>query len=217
MDLQQVVKHYPRLYHMAEADSWSSIRTHGLLSSNEVVRRAGLTGDAADQLRRSHRHAKVPVVVPSIGTVVLRDQIPMEPARIRKALPADTTPSDWYEIINERVFFWVANERLLRLLKARQYRHLEHDVLTLDTASLLEQHAADVRLCHMNSGNTFPNPHKRDRGLFKGIEEYPVNTLGNPKKPVVELTVLRGVPDIARFVVEVRRMRGETVIRQIPL
>jgi hypothetical protein len=36
-----------------------------------------------------------------------------------------------------RVFFWVKEERLRRLLTAAEYVDFEHDVLTVDTASLL--------------------------------------------------------------------------------
>ncbi|MBQ0946302.1 hypothetical protein KAK07_23385 [Ideonella sp. 4Y16] len=201
---------------MAEAGSWPSIREHGLLSSNEVTRLSGATDPAATHLRRGHRAQKVPVDVPGIGTIVLRDQIPMEPARIQRALPEGVSAADWYELINERVFFWTAEERLHRLLNGRQYGHLEHDVLTLNTASLVAAHGDRIRLCHMNSGNTFPAMTRRGPEIFKELAAYEMNTRGHPRKPVVELTVLQGVPDIAAHVVDVRRMRGEVVLRQIP-
>jgi hypothetical protein len=47
------------------------------------------------------------------------------------------TPQQWYKLINSRVFFWVKEERLHRLLTAAEYVDFEHDVLTVDTASLL--------------------------------------------------------------------------------
>jgi hypothetical protein len=215
MTLEQLAELYPHIYHMAEADSWPSIRQHGLLSSNEIARRSGAQGHEVHRLRRGHRATKVSVDVPGMGSVVLRDQIPMEPARIQRALPEGVSAADWYELINERVFFWVAEERLHRLLNGRQYGHLEHDVLTVSTASLLAAHADNVRLCHMNSGNTFPAMTKRGPDIFKPIAAYAMNTRGRPKKPVVELTVLGGVPDIARHVVQVRRMKGQVALGQL--
>lgn len=217
MTPEKLIELYPQIYHMAERDSWPSIREHGLMSSNEVVRRSGTTGQAAINLRRKHRAAKLSVQVPSIGTVVLRDQIPMPPKRISDALPQGVSASDWYEVINQRVFFWAEEERLHRLLNARQYRHLEHDVLTVNTASLLGAHAERMRLCHMNSGNTFPVAFDRNADIFKRIEDYNVNTKGNPVKRVVEVTILDGVPDIAQHVLQVRRMKGSDVISELQL
>jgi hypothetical protein len=202
---------------MAEVGSWPSIRRHGLLSTNEVVQRAALTGQAATQLRRGHRAEKVAVEVPGLGTIVLRDQKPMEQKRLEMALVDGTSPADWYELINDRVFFWVQESRLLRLLGAREYRALEHDVLTVNTEALLATHAPGVWLCHMNSGNTFPIPHHRGLQTFQRIKAYATKSNGAPVKEVVELTVQGHVEDIAKYVTEVRRMRGAEVISHLSL
>lgn len=215
MSPEQLIDLYPHIYHMAEADSWPSIREHGLLSSLEVARRSGVQGQAAINLRRTHRAEKLSVNVPGIGNVVLRDQIPMAPERIERALPEGISAGDWYELINERVFFWAEEERLHRLLNGRQYKHLEHDVLTIDTASLLRIHADNIRLCHMNSGNTYPAMVKRSPDIFKRIGDYEINRRGNPKKPVVEVTVLGGVPDIALHVRNIRRMKGSSILSEV--
>lgn len=142
--------------------------------------------------------------------IVLRDQRPMPPGRLRHALPPELTPERWYELINSKVFFWVSSERLGRLL--RSYGTVQHDVLRVDTASLLANHADRTWLCHMNSGNTWPIPHRRDAEIFKRIPDYPVNNAGNPAKEVVELVIDYAVPDIANHVVDVRRMRADEVL-----
>lgn len=217
MTPNQLITAYPRVFHMAEVGSWPSIKQHGLLSSNEVVRRSGAVGDAAAALRRGHRAGKVTVAVPVVGDVILRDQIPMHPARITRALPPSISAADWYELINERVFFWAEEHRLRRLLNGREYGHLEHDVLTLDTASLIQAHHDRIRVCHMNSGNTFPAMTKRDPDIFKPIAAYEVTRTGQPRKPVVEVTVLDGVPDIGRHVISAKRMRGDQVLGTLDL
>jgi hypothetical protein len=189
MEIAKLIERYPRLFHMAEAGSWPSIRRHGLLSTSEVVRRSALSRVAKTELCREHRREKIQVDVPGVGVILLRDQKPMEEDRLRQALTDGTTPGEWYELINERVFFWAREERLLGLLTARHYRNLEHDVLTIDTASLMAAHQPRVRLCHMNSGNTFPIPHHRGRNAFVPIEGYPARRSGIPVKEVVEVTV----------------------------
>lgn len=131
----------------------------------------------------------------------------MPPNRLVQALPDGLTTEWWYQFINSKVFFWVSPERLGRLL--RSYGASEHDVLRVDTASLLNVHFARTWLCHMNSGNTLPIPHYRDETIFKRIPDYPVNGAGTPLKEVVELVVDYSVPDIANHVVDVTRVKGD--------
>jgi hypothetical protein len=214
---EDLIRRYPTIYHMAEADSWPSIRRHGLLSANEVMRRADLAGSQRRILSSEHRPEKVALCVAGIGTVVLRDQKPMSERRLRPALLDGMTPQQWYKLVNSRVFFWVKEQRLHGLLTAAEYVDSEHDVLTVDTASLLSVHVKRVRLCHMNSGNTLPFPQARGRHTFKTITDYPATSTGKPLKEVVELTVEGDIDDIARHVVQVRRMKGTSVIARLPL
>ncbi|WP_425491104.1 DUF7002 family protein [Luteimonas fraxinea] len=83
----------------------------------------------------------------------------------------------------------------MRLLNS--YGKDPHDVLEVDTASLLGVHANSVSLCRMNSGNTLPYPHPRTRDDFRSIADYEINANGAPKKPIVELVVDYHVPDIS--------------------
>ncbi len=140
----------------------------------------------------------------------------METSRLATGLINGVTPKQWYETINNKVFFWVQEERLLGLLNARPYRALEHDVLVIDTASFVAAHEREIWLCHMNSGNTFPVPHKRDLSAFQRIEQYPTKANGSPAKEVVELVVDYQVRDIAQHVIEIRRMKGREVLGFVP-
>lgn len=212
MDVEKLIEIYPRLYHMAEAGSWPSIAHRGLMSASAVLDHFGVGGKDRLRYEGVQRREKMMVLPGQPGQIVLRDQKPMPPERLRRALTDGTTPAEWYQLINEKVFFWAEEHRLLGLLGARDYRHLEHDVLTIDSAPFIRAHAAQIWLCHMNSGNTWPIPHARGTDVFKRILDYPTNSRGNPTKPVVELVVDHCVPDITRFVIEVRRMRGSEVL-----
>lgn len=217
MNVETLVACYPRLYHMAERDSWPSIKVHGLLSTRAVLDRAGVTGDERRSLEVEHRPAKIAVGEPG-AQIVLRDQKPMFPDRLLEALNDGTTPSQWYEFLNARVFMWAEEQRLFGLLNAREYRTLEHDVLTIDTARLMARYADRTMLCRMNSGNTFPMPHKRGMEAFKRIADYPVKPrAGTPDPAVVEVVVEYSIPDIADYVVAVRRIQGRAVIGPLPL
>lgn len=141
----------------------------------------------------------------------------MEPSRLEKALRGGVTPEEWYKFLNDKVFMWAQEHRLFGLLGARAYRKLEHDVLTIKTAALMEKHADRVWLCPMNSGNTFPMPHIRGLDTFQRIAGYPTKRNGLPAKEVVEVVVDYNIPDIAEFVVEVRRIKGKEVLGTLPL
>ncbi|MFO1875509.1 hypothetical protein QOU05_23605 [Pseudomonas aeruginosa] len=212
MDVDMLIELYPRVYHMAERGAWDSIRTRGLMSATAVLDHLSVEGDDRVSFESEHRSEKMNVRPGDPSDIVLRDQKPMPEGRLLQALTDGTTPRQWYELINNKVFFWAEEARLHRLLGARDYRRLEHDVLTLDSARFIPTYAESIWLCHMNSGNTWPIPHRRGIDVFRRVPDYPVKRSGKPVKNVVELVVDYSVPDIADFVLEVRRMRGSDVL-----
>ncbi|MBL0797841.1 DUF7002 family protein [Pseudomonas sp. B7] len=212
MDLDKLIELYPRVYHMAERGAWESIRAHGLMSATAVLDHLAIEGGDRVRFESEHRNQKMDVRAGHPSNIVLRDQKPMPEGRLIQALTDGTTPRQWYELINNKVFFWAEEERLHRLLGARDYRKLEHDVLTVDSAKFIPAFAESIWLCRMNSGNTWPMPHHRDTQIFRRIPDYPVKRSGKPEKDVVELVVDYAVPNIADYVVEVRRMKGSEVL-----
>lgn len=215
MDLDKLIELYPRVYHMAERGAWESIRTHGLMSATAVLDHLAIEGGDRARFESEHRNQKMDVRAGHPSNIVLRDQKPMPEGRLIQALTDGTTPRQWYELINHKVFFWAEEQRLHRLLGARDYRRLEHDVLTVDSATFVPAYAEAIWLCHMNSGNTWPMPHRRGTEIFRRIPDYPVKSSGKPIKTVVELVVDYAVPNIAEYVVEVRRMQGSEVLEVI--
>lgn len=207
MQLEKLLHRYPYVYHMAEVGTWPSIQERGLLSTTASLDALGIAGAQRAALESAYRPEMSHLRPGAADDIVLRDQRPMPPNRLAQALPDGLTTEQWYRLINSKVFFWVSPERLSRLL--RSYGASQHDVLRVDTASLLDAHFARTWLCHMNSGNTLPIPHYRDETIFKRIPDYPVNRVGTPLKEVVELVVDYSVPDIANHVVDVTRVQGD--------
>lgn len=216
MEVDKFIETYPRLFHMAECGTWPSIKVTGLLSTSAVLDHYGITGAVRLQYEQEHRPAKM-TVTGAGGSMVLRDQKPMPPERIAKALVDGTTPQQWYRFLNGKVFMWAEEERLFGLLGARDYRSLEHDVLTIDTKPLVAKYRDHISLCRMNSGNTFPFWLARGLSDFIRISDYPTKLNGAPAKTVVEVVVDYAVPDVADYVVEVRRMRGDQVLGHLDL
>lgn len=215
MDLNLFVERYPKLYHMAEDGTWPSIRELGLMSTTAALDHFKIAGDERVLHEVTHRPEKV-AIGPVGSQITLRDQKPMFPDRLEKALQGVTT-TEWYKFLNDKVFMWAQEHRLFGLLGARGYNKLEHDVLTIDTAKFMAKHADRVWLCPMNSGNTFPMPHLRGLGTFQRLVDYPVKANGSPQKEVVEVVTDYSVPDISEFVIDVRKMKGSNVIAPISL
>lgn len=215
-DLEELLSDCPRLYHMAECDSWPSISEHGLLSTSSLLDHYGIKGEARRRIEAAHRPESIPIAAEGLPGAVVRDQKPMSDNGLARCLEDGLTPEEWYRLLNEKVFFWLTEERLLRLLRARAYRQKEHDVLVLDSRSLTAAYRDRIWLSPMNSGNTKPFPHPRGTATFQRIDQYPYSFWSSRRRAgerVVELCVEGGVPDIREHVLEVRRMRGADLVR----
>lgn len=216
MNKDVLVGMYPRLFHMAEAGSWESIKEHGLLSTSAALDKLNVEAAARAALEEGHRAEKAKVDGVNGESIVLRDQKPMPRDRLIKALESGITPEEWYRFLNGKVFTWAQEDRLNRLLNARAYRNDEHDVLVLDTKALVERYEEKIWLCHMNSGNTFPYPHLRGKDLFKRIVDYQASIkTGRPIKPVAEVVFEYSVPDVKEFVLEVKRVKADKLIKTL--
>ncbi len=210
-ELAELIRDCPTLYHMAERGSWPSIQRHGLLSTSALLDLYGMQGAERDTIESRRRPDAVPLQHPGLGRAVIRDQMPMDDAGLRKCLLDGLAPEDWYRLLNRKVFFWLTRTRLLRLMDAKLNRDLAHDVLELDTAALIAAYRPAITLSPINSGATRPFPAPRGAATFQPIDAYPYARWRStrPKgERVVELAVDRGVPDAARFVRNMTSMRG---------
>ncbi len=218
MTIEELVKYYPRLYHMAESGTWDSIRRHGLLSTNALLELFDITGDLRRQLSSEHRRECVFINHPKHGWAVIRDQKPMRESFLRDRLDDGLTPAQWYETLNQRVFFWVNPVRLNRLLGARPYRRKQHCVLTLNTADLLRDHADQVTLCPINSGCTLFNAPRRGLTTFQRIGDYPFDrwrAQRGKREAVVEFVVDHAVRNAADYVLRVEERKADQLISTV--
>jgi hypothetical protein len=206
----------PHIYHLAEAANWPSIRRGGLLSTNALLDLAGVRGDERDGIECCQRpeHMELP------NGVQVRDQKPMAANALKEYL-VGMKPSEWYALINSKVFFWLDVDRLNRQRGACEPR--PQVVLEVDTERLLARHADRIALSPINTGNARRRPAKRGRctfvpywvwvelGWLSETEGLGTRSRERSHQPV-ELTVADGVPDITSFVVRVHRLGpGETL------
>ena len=211
MNEADLVRHFPRLWHMAEDGSFESIKTHGLLSTSSLLDLYGIEGDERVALESRRRPDSVTVSRDGFPDAIVRDQKPMTESALGKCLAKDVTPRQWFEILNDRAFFWLSRDRLRGLLGARAYRGRPQTVLTVDTASLLNAHRDRIELSPLNSGATIYNPQPRGRDTFLSVTDYPFDERCKTRKAdlaVVELVVREGVPDITDHLIAAHRVHN---------
>ncbi len=214
-ELDELISNCPTLYHMAERGSWQAIERYGLLSTSALMDLYEIDGAQRAQIELAHRPKSVSIAADGLPGAVIRDQIPMSDSGLKRALPSRLQPSDWYALLNSKVFFWLSVERLHKLTQAGAYRDHEHDVLEVDTRLLVDAHHDKIWLCPINSGCTKPMPHPRDEDIFSRIPQYPYAHWRSRRcrtERAVELAIDYSVPDIVRYVRRVVVKRGSEVV-----
>lgn len=214
-ELEELIADCTTLYHMAERGSWQSIKQYGLLSTSALLDHYAIEPPRRTEIERQHRPMSTEVTSEGLPRAVVRDQLPMSDEGLSRALPDRLSPADWYELLNAKAFFWLSEERLHKMTNAKAYRDREHDVLEVDTRSLIEAHRDAIWLCPINSGCTKPMPHPRDETIFARISEYPYaywRERRGRRERVVELAVDRSVADIRDHVRRVIVKRGTEVL-----
>lgn len=218
MNSEDLIKFYPRLFHMAEDGTWESIRKHGLLSTTALLDFFAIKGKQRQAIEDAHRPESVLITHPKYGQAVIRDQKPMTESALLKCLEKPYVPKDWYRLLNGNVFFWLDERRVNGLLGARAYRDKKHCVLTLDTRRLVAHYTKTITLSPMNSGSTIYDPLPRGAKTFLPISEFPFEDRRATRalqNTVVELLVKYAVPNVDEFVLRVEERKGATVLKRL--
>lgn len=200
-----MIYRWPRLYHMAEAGSWASIKRFGLRSTTALLDLFDIRGQERDAVESVRRPESVPIHHPAYGSAWIRDNKPINETVLHRTL-VGMTEADWYRALNSRVFFWLSENRLNRLRNAPPYRTRQHDVLVLSTEKLLTAHADIVELSPLNSGAVHPAAdYPRGIDTFRRIPNYrwADRLRVAPAEPIVELTVPYQLPDPQSLIIHV--------------
>lgn len=201
MDAAEFTRRHPRLFHLAHADAWPSLHEHGLLSLRSLVQRSGLPEDEQEGLLTRHRPASVPVEVPGFASVVVRDQGPLNMAKLSACLTGGMTPAEWLALLNSMVFLFPSEATLATLYG--KYREDPVTVVELDSRSLVAEYGSLIRLASINTGATVYVAAKRGTDTFRGIAQF------DAKKQVKEVAVLDGIPDLRSYVIKAGRWQPD--------
>lgn len=215
MDPENLIVRHPRLFHMAEAGSWDSIRTRGLLSTTALLDLFEYSGEQRRAIESARRAEMTKIEHPVHGTAVIRDNKPLREKFLTACL-TDMTAVQWYELLNRKTFFWVSPARLSRLLKARAYRDRAHDVLVVDTRKLVERDVERIVLAPINTGATlYPSASRRGSHTFRPVADYDFRAMIRRRgkdDAITELAVDYAVPAIEDVAIRVERREGDRMI-----
>ena len=191
-------------YHLAEPANLASIRRHGLLSAERLMKLARIGSDELHSALSRHRPSSL---VLSNG-VIIRDQSPMPPSALARALPPGVVPGDWYRFLNGFVFLWANRERLDRHLVA--FRKRPQALLVFDAARLIEEREEELLLSPINSGNAMRRASPRSYELFVPYRNWlksgwpPINGHSRSKATAPAEVVLRGGLPLKPYLIEIR-------------
>jgi hypothetical protein len=208
MTSEELVRRYPRLFHVAWAGSWDGIANYGLLSTTALLDLYEYRGSERERIQSGHRPKSRCIRHSRHGTAVIRDQAAMSPTALQRCLDQSEPPRlsarEWFELLNRHVFFWATRERLDAMLHGRLYRNKVHCVITVETARLVARHGAEIRLCRFDSRSTLRGGATPSRGL----DTFERSAAFSGSSGVAEVSVTRRVPDILDVAIRVEKMRN---------
>jgi len=180
---------YPVLFHVTERSALPGIRQHGLRSAAWLVSHHCAPLSLIDQNRRAWVNLGKGVPPPA----ALRRQ-GMRDSSLQSRLRPDITPTAWRRFINERVFFFVAEKKALRLRDAERARC--QVLLRFSTAHILA--AADgMTTCPFNNGYIDRSPAHRRR--LRDFDDYRPVAAWTSRDPVQEVAIPTGLPPDVEF------------------
>jgi hypothetical protein len=213
MSPEELAERHPHLYHVTDPEALPSIMRHGLLPASGLLSLFETAAGDRPRIECARRPVSVVLSHPIHGCATINDNLPLSVAALSACLDDKLTPRDWLRLLNRRVFFWADEEGLSRLLGARLNRDRERVVLVLDTLSVARQCFEHVELSPINSGATLRRPARRGLSTFAPMRLHSYEgwrRLRGRRDRVLEVTLLRGVTDVARHLVEVRHVTGGT-------
>jgi hypothetical protein len=196
LDIERFFARSPTLYHMARVGAWPQIERHGLLSVRTLLDLSQKSERERTAIAVERKTSSVSLDVPLVGTVLLRDQGVLNSAKLQRALNCSMPVEDWVTLLDSRVFLWAKPESLEGLVKAKSYRRAPQTIIEVDSRTLFEGYRREIEVADINTGAVLHRPAARGSFTFQSIDEY--RRVG--RREVVEVTVVGGIPDIARFV-----------------
>lgn len=186
MDITKSVMRGRKLYHLTHQDNIDHILETGVIySTTHLVDNSDTVGE--DFLEK--RRVGLQTVNFDGVEIVIRDQDPLNPNLMPKALDGSCSKEDFIRLVNNRVFFWPNKSRLRN--HYNRYIKEEPKIFVFDLADIYNLNSKRIELSKFNSGALRCHPHYDGAPSPRGLNTFqsPEDFDGNYSK-VVEFTIL---------------------------
>lgn len=175
MEITEFIKKKEFLYHLTDRENLERIKTtKELLSTETIINRSSLSKNEKNEFLTQRRKTHEVVVIDN-DSYHIRDQRPISLLNLVKCLTTGFTVSDFFRMLNNRVFFWPTLQRLNSHYK--RYSSENPIIIRVSTEALLNINS-HAEFCRLNSGATRSNsylkgaPPERGNGTFLPSEEF---------------------------------------------
>ena len=204
---------HPRLYHLTHRHNLACIRACGLLSASALLKKFGKSDTERQRIETERRATSLHLEYAG-GCATISDNAPISMASLAGCLDNGLTPQDWLRELNRRVFFWVDEARLQKLILAKNNRGQEKSVLVLNTLTVAQAYSDKIELCAINSGATVRRAARRGTGTFTPLGRFSYEAwraLRGGRDSICEVTFTDAIPDVFSHVIEVRDVPASRV------
>jgi hypothetical protein len=170
--LSSFFEHYPRVFHVSLCPRSSTIKSAGLFSAAGLLACSALSSEEREHILFSQRKTTL-ILQTDFGETVLNDQFPLPAKALLRCLNG-ISPQDWYAEMNERIFFFLNEDKARSFGSVRADKLPARTLLCLNSKNLIAGLEDDFELCAFNSGNAMRRAVRRDRNSFQTIDKYPL-------------------------------------------
>jgi hypothetical protein len=198
MVAEEIAVLYPQLFHITRACAMRSIRKYGLLSADALEAVARRSNGRA--LRLNARPTSADEGHLPHGELTTLDST--TPGAQESKIRADQLRGarQWAQTLNNRVYFWVDEASVRRRATVGSGDGLDRVVLVFDTLSIVKWNLNQVELSRRTPTGWVDHAPHFTRSRFSPLESVShaeISSLRGGDNPLAELTVLRGVRDVA--------------------
>lgn len=186
MNFQKYYKTRPKLYHLTHKSNVRNIISEGIIYSTTYI--VDNTKEVDNSFLTSRRD-RLETISFNGNDIVIRDQLPLNPNLLPRAMDGTCTPNEYIKIINDRVFFWPTKVRLMRHYDT--YAAEEPLILVFDANQIFQLNRDRVELCKYNSGALRCHPTYNGNPPPRGIDTFmSLQVYNQTPSTVAEFTVI---------------------------